>query len=156
MKRLTILLLILIIPFSQAEETSQSVVGVWQTIDDKTKQVRSLVELSIEDNKLYGKIVKLFPQDGDPENPICEKCEGERKNKAILGLQIIDGLSLKKDEWIDGEILDPDNGKTYDCKIWLEEGELKVRGYIGFFYRTQKWIRYIPIQSKNVNIDVSI
>ncbi|PCI71896.1 MAG: hypothetical protein COB38_04960 [Gammaproteobacteria bacterium] len=134
-----ILLLFSIIQISQADE---SIVGIWQTIDDNTKQVRSLVELSIEDNKLYGKIIKLFPQDGDPQNPICEKCKNERRNKAIMGLQIIDGLSKKRDEWIDGEILDPDNGKTYDCKIWLDKGELKVRGYIGFFYRTQKWIRY--------------
>ena len=146
MRLLNILLLILFIPFSQADDANQGVVGVWQTIDDNTKQVRSLVELSIEDNKLYGKIVKLFPQQGDPKNPICEKCKGERKNEAILGLQIIDGLSLKKNEWIDGEILDPDNGKTYDCKIWLEKGNLKVRGYIGFFYRTQEWIKYTSIK----------
>ncbi len=132
----------MIIPFSQAEEINQNVIGTWQTIDDNTKKVRSLVELSIADNKLYGKIVKLFPQEGDPENPVCEKCKGQRKNKPILGLQIIDGLTLTENEWQDGEILDPDNGKTYDCKIWLKDGRLKVRGYIGFFYRTQEWIRY--------------
>lgn len=141
MKILSILLLVLFIPLSQAGEHNQNIIGIWQTIDDETKAVRSLVELSIEDNKLYGKIVKLFPQKGESENPVCEKCDGERNNKPIMGMQIIDGLSLKKNKWIDGEILDPDNGKTYDCKIWLEDGKLKVRGYIGFFYRTQEWIR---------------
>ena len=115
--------------------------GIWTTIDDDTKQARSLVRISIHDNKLYGKIIKLFPQEGDPENLICEKCEGERKNKPILGLQIINGLIPKKNQWKDGEILDPNNGKTYDCKIWLEDKKLQVRGYIGFFFRTQVWIR---------------
>ena len=58
-----------------------------------------------------------------------------------MGLQIIDGLIPKKNQWKDGEILDPNNGKTYDCKIWLEDKKLQVRGYIGFFFRTQVWIR---------------
>ncbi|MFT6732748.1 MAG: hypothetical protein ACJAS9_000930 [Polaribacter sp.] len=142
MKLLILLLLIVFIPLSHADDANKSVVGTWQTIDDKTKMVRSLVELSIEDNKLYGKVVELFPQEGDLETPICDKCEGEKNNKPILGLQIIDGLILNKNKWTDGEIVDPKNGKTYDCKIWLEDGKLQVRGYTGFFFRTQEWIRF--------------
>ena len=134
------LLLIVVSPNAFSKEAK--ITGIWKTIDDDTKQVRSLVEISIQDKQLYGKIIKLFPQDGDPENPVCEKCEGDRKNKLILGLQIIDGLTLKKNKWRDGEILDPNNGKTYDCRIWEEDGKLMVRGYIGFFFRTQEWLRY--------------
>jgi len=40
--------------------------------------------------------------------------------------------------------MDPENGKVYDCKVWVDEDEpdkLNVRGYIGFFYRTQNWYR---------------
>jgi len=37
--------------------------------------------------------------------------------------------------------MDPETGKVYDCKIWLENGQLKVRGYVAFFYRTQTWLR---------------
>ena len=44
------------------------------------------------------------------------------------------------DEWDDGEILDPENGKVYDCKIWVEDGKLQVRGYVAFFFRTQTWL----------------
>ena len=43
--------------------------------------------------------------------------------------------------WSGGKILDPGNGKIYRCKIWLKDGELKVRGYFGPFYRTQTWRR---------------
>ncbi|MGB0495623.1 MAG: DUF2147 domain-containing protein [Kangiellaceae bacterium] len=133
--------LALLIGFIQVLNADESVTGVWQTIDDETKEIRSLVELSIENNKLYGKVIQLFPQEGDADNPICNKCKGERKNQSIIGLQIIDGLSFKKGQWEDGKILDPNNGKTYDCKIWLEDNKLQVRGYIGFFFRTQEWIR---------------
>jgi uncharacterized protein (DUF2147 family) len=45
------------------------------------------------------------------------------------------------DEWEDGTIMDPDNGKVYDCKLWVEDGKLKVRGYVAFFFRTQTWVR---------------
>jgi uncharacterized protein (DUF2147 family) len=137
------LILILFFGTSVSAENN-NVTGIWQTIDDESHQVRSLVELSIVNNKLYGTIIKLYPQAGEPENPLCEICEGSNKNKPILGLQIIDGLSLKKDQWSDGTILDPNNGKSYDCKVWLEKNKLKVRGYIGFFFRTQEWLKYEP------------
>jgi uncharacterized protein (DUF2147 family) len=55
-------------------------------------------------------------------------------------MEIIDGLTRDGDEWNSGTILDPEDGKEYRCKIWLEDGELKVRGYLYFFYRTQSWL----------------
>jgi uncharacterized protein (DUF2147 family) len=45
------------------------------------------------------------------------------------------------DEYAGGTIMDPDNGKTYKCKLWLKSDVLTVRGYIGFFHRTQQWFR---------------
>jgi uncharacterized protein (DUF2147 family) len=116
--------------------------GTWKTIDDETNKAKSLVELyKGKDGKLYGKIVKLFnPKEKDPR---CTKCSGARKNKPIVGLQIITGLSLDDDEWSGGEVLDPANGKTYRCKLWVEDGgkKIKLRGYVAFFYRTQYWYR---------------
>jgi uncharacterized protein (DUF2147 family) len=55
---------------------------------------------------------------------------------------IIEGLVQDDDEYEDGTILDPKNGKVYDCKIWLDSADkLMVRGYVGIFFRTQEWIR---------------
>jgi len=140
MKNIGFLSLVLIFTTSVFSK-EEGITGIWQTIDDDTKQVRSFVELRVEDNRLYGKIIKLFPQQDELADPVCDKCEGDNKGKPILGMQIINGLSLKKNKWKNGDILDPNNGKSYDCKIWLEDGKLQVRGYIGFFYRTQEWIR---------------
>jgi uncharacterized protein (DUF2147 family) len=116
--------------------------GTWKTIDDETKKTKSLVQLyKGKDGKLHGKIVKLFnPKEKDPR---CTKCSGARKNKPIIGMEIISGLSLDDDEWSGGEVLDPANGKTYRCKLWVEDGgkKIKLRGYIAFFYRTQYWYR---------------
>ena len=59
-------------------------------------------------------------------------------------LQIVRDMKAEEGEWDDGTICDPKNGKIYGCKMWFEEGDpntLKVRGYWGFIYRTQEWIR---------------
>ena len=54
---------------------------------------------------------------------------------------IMQGLEKKGADYSGGNILDPKNGKVYTCKLWLEKGELKVRGYVGIFFRTQTWHR---------------
>jgi len=54
---------------------------------------------------------------------------------------ILKGLKKRGTEWSGGTILDPENGKTYRCKIWLDDGKLKVRGYLGILFRTQTWYR---------------
>lgn len=112
-------------------------VGYWNTVDDATGETKSTVELYMDGDLLFGRIVDLI----NPEvpNPVCEKCTGEKLNEPVIGLTIIEGLSFDGDYWTDGEILDPENGKTYECRIWREGNKLMVRGYIGFFYRTQSW-----------------
>lgn len=125
--------------------TNTDVTGSWKTIDDETGKAKSIVKLYKKDGKLYGKITKLFRAADEEQNPLCDECEGTLHNKPILGMQIINGLELDDDEWEgDDGILDPKNGKLYDCKIWVDEDDsdvLNVRGYIGFIYRTQTWHR---------------
>ena len=117
-----------------------SVEGRWKTIDDETGKMKSIVELSINNGKLYGKIVELKP-DSDP-NKVCTECKDYRKGKKILGMEIISGLTKDGDVWEgDDGILDPENGKLYDCKVWVENGTLQGRGYIGFIFRTQTWVK---------------
>jgi len=128
----------------EADSLFQAYLGLWKTIDDETEQPRSLIRVAIENNQLTARVEKVFPQPGDPEEPICEKCKGELKDIKVIGLNILEGMVFEKDQWRDGEILDPDNGKYYDAKIWLEKDQLKVRGYIGFFFRTQTWLRAEP------------
>ncbi len=123
---------------------AQSCVGTWVTIDDATGKKKSKVELYKKDGKLYGKIVYLFPREGREENPKCTKCTDDRKNKPLIGLEIVRGMKWDGEEWEDGTIVDPENGKIYTCAIWLDEDNadrLNVRGYVGPFFRTQTWWR---------------
>ncbi len=120
--------------------SSQSIVGSWKTIDDNTGKPRSVVEIYEKDGAYYGKIVKLFRDPGEDQNPTCDECKGKLKGTPIIGMEIISKMKTNGDEFNGGEILDPENGKTYDCKLWIEDGNLKVRGYLLFFYRTQTWL----------------
>jgi len=119
--------------------------GRWKTIDDETGKPKSIVVIWEEKGKLRGKIEQLIRQEGDEENPICDVCEGDRKNKPVLGMTIMWDLEKDDDEWSGGQILDPKNGKTYKCTIEVVDNgaRLKVRGYIGFSLigRSQYWLR---------------
>lgn len=121
---------------------AQSVFGKWKTIDDKTNEVRSVVEIYEVSGKVYGKIVEIT--DPTRRNGKCAKCVGNDKDKPVLGLVIIKGLKKDGDEYSDGKITDPESGKIYKSFIKLiSKDKLEVRGYIGFALlgRSQTWIR---------------
>ncbi len=136
MRATIIILFLAFASFAQA----QDIFGKWKTIDDNTGKPRSIVEITEKDGKAYGKILKLFREPGEEQDPICDECTDYRKDKKVIGLTIITDMVKDDDEWEDGEILDPENGKVYDCKMWVEDGKLQVRGYVAFFFRTQTWL----------------
>ncbi|HEX5305240.1 MAG TPA: DUF2147 domain-containing protein [Dyella sp.] len=119
-------------------------VGTWKTIDDKTHQPKSIVEITENNGELQAKVIKVLNSDEGP-NPICKECEGERKNQPIEGMTIMWGVTKDDDVWDGGKILDPKNGKEYKVKLTLTDGgqKLDVHGYIGFALlgRSQVWER---------------
>jgi len=121
--------------------------GLWKTIDDETKKEKSLVRISDAGGTYTGKIEKLLDP-ASKQDAVCEKCTDDRKDKPILGMTIITNVKQSdgdKAMWDGGEILDPNNGKTYKVRLTPGEGgkTLAVRGYIGapMLGRTQTWVR---------------
>jgi uncharacterized protein (DUF2147 family) len=119
-------------------------VGVWKTIDDDGKTEKSLVHISESNGVLTGVIEKVF--DPAKQNATCDKCSDDRKDKPILGMTIIRNVRQDADDktiWTGGEILDPNNGKTYKTRLKPVDGgkTMEMRGYIAFLYRTQVWQR---------------
>lgn len=118
--------------------------GLWKTIDDDTGQPKSLVRIIDVNGELKGTVEKVFSPPAKSPDPVCDKCEGDRKDKPVIGMTIMWGLRKTDDfVWSGGEILDPANGKTYRCKVTVIEGgkKLQMRGYVAFFFRTQTWLR---------------
>ena len=142
MKRLTFL--IAAFALHAAALAQATPVGLWKTIDDESKTEKSLVRIVESGGVLGGKIEKLL--DPAKQNDICDKCSDERKGKPIVGLSIIRNAKQDgedKSVWTGGEILDPNNGKTYRLRLKPLDGgkQLEVRGYVGPFFRNQTWIR---------------
>lgn len=120
---------------------SQSYTGKWKTIDDKTGEEKSIVEIYEQNGKLYGKVIEILT---DKKDVKCDNCKGSEKGKPVKGLVIIKGLEKNGSSYSGGTITDPGSGKQYKCAIKLNgQNKLEVRGYIGIqaLGRTQTWIR---------------
>ena len=119
-------------------------VGLWKTIDDHDGSVRSEVRIVDNAGVVSGKIERNLDRNAKPGDR-CTECKDDRKDQLIVGLEILRGLKKTegKDMWESGTVIDPDNGKTYRASLTPIEGgtKLQLRGYIGFFYRTQVWVR---------------
>lgn len=134
--------------FSGFAQAQSNINGIWKTISDEGAdkgKAKSNVEIFDKEGEYFGKVVKLLLK---PQDTLCDKCTGDLKNKPVVGMLIINHMkktgTIDEDlgeEYTGGSVMDPDNGKTYKCKIWVKGDTLTLRGYIGFLYRTQQWIR---------------
>jgi uncharacterized protein (DUF2147 family) len=119
--------------------------GRWQTIDDKTGVAKSVVVITVVNGEVVGSVEEVYAPPSPSTHPLCEKCPGDRKDKPIVGMRIMWGLKKDGDEFTGGRVFDPEDGKTYRCKIRVVDGgqKLEVRGFIGLsmFGRTQTWKR---------------
>jgi len=118
--------------------------GLWRNIDDKTGEAKAEIRIQGQAGALTGVLEKRLAKDAKPDD-LCKECSDDRKDKPLLGLEIIRGAKKAdgKDVWEGGKILDPENGRNYTLRMTPVEGgkKLEVRGSIGPFGRTQTWIR---------------
>ncbi|MDP2219350.1 MAG: DUF2147 domain-containing protein [Hydrogenophaga sp.] len=119
-------------------------VGTWHSIDDKTQEIKSEIVIADNGGVLSGKVVKLLRKEAK-QDAVCDQCTDDRKDKPVLGLEIIRGAQKAegKDVWEGGKILDPENGKAYTLRLTpIEAGKkLEVRGSVFGIGRTQTWVR---------------
>lgn len=123
-----------------------AVVGIWVT-----EGQQSHVEIYKENDRYFGKIVHLSEPRYEADDPMAGQEKVDRENpeeslrdRPILGLLLMEGFRFNGSKWVDGTIYDPENGKTYKCKLTLRDpATLEVRGYIGFSLlgRTTVWHR---------------
>ena len=119
---------------------SDKLEGVWFN-DKKDAKIQIY---KAKDGKFYGKILWLKEpvENGKPKldknNP-----KDQLQKQPLVGLVILKGFEKDGDAYEDGTIYDPENGKTYDCKITLNGNTASIRGYIGFSWigRTTVWAR---------------
>ncbi len=132
-------------PILRAQEV---LAGTWKTVADEGEdkgKAKSHLEIFEKDGAYFARIAKLLLE---PQDKVCEKCKGELKGKPLVGMIIMSDMKKTGkvdaefgEEYAGGEIMDPENGKSYRCKIWVKGDTLTVRGYLAIFHRTQNWFR---------------
>ena len=121
--------------------------GLWQEYDDKTGRVEALIRVAQADDGTYaGTIVKLVAEVVGSAAPVCEGCSGSLHNQPLLGMRILTGMRRKDALTFEGgEIVDPEDGKVYRCRLRLSEDgrTLEVTGYVGvsWFGESETWRR---------------
>ncbi len=122
----------------------KTILGEWKTVDDKTGDNYSVVNIYKASNGLYyGKIAKILM---GPEDVLCTQCEGADHNVPMAGLVIIRAMHYNenKNQLEGGKVLDPLSGKFYYGKIYPKDGKLVLRGSLdrhGILGRNQTWVR---------------
>jgi uncharacterized protein (DUF2147 family) len=141
-KSLFTLLLLAAFSLGSVAQVSQ-ILGKWKTIDDADGSEKSIVYIFKATNgKYYGKIEHLFKT----PDKLCTECEGDLKNKPVMGMMVINNMTEHDGTLTGGTILDPNNGKVYKCNISFDpkSGKLNVRGSLdkrGLIGRTQIWVK---------------
>jgi len=146
MKKVLVLLIVVLIallPLTAIASNFEWHGSKWKTIDDETGKPKSLIQLTVTEGKLSGRILRLLAG-ADPTvtrvKAPADDLYQRHGRKLGMGTLIIADMVLNGDKWEGGTILEPKTGKLYKCQLWLSDtGELKVRGSIAFFYRTQTW-----------------
>lgn len=146
MKFFSAMIALFVFSYSAFAGTTDSAAGYWKTVDDKTGEVLSVVQIYPAGNTLEGKIVTIMPVLGQKNTDTCVKCKGSLQNKPMLGMRIMWNMQqVSNDTWGRGRVLDPKSGNVYQgtMKLSSDGSKLKLRGYIGVpvLGRSQTWLR---------------
>ena len=123
--------------YAQSANTqADAILGEWVNAEGDAK-----FRIYVRDNKYFGSILwGTGRETKDVHNP-----DAKLRDRELTGLTILNNFVYEgKNVWTDGSIYDPNDGKTYSCKLTLKSADkLDVRGYLGvsLFGRTETWTR---------------
>ncbi len=118
--------------------TGKELIGAWWTPRNESR-----IEFFAQGGKYFGRIAWMLPAAEhllDNHNPDPAKRAERRLGMVIFQNFRFDG----EDEWVDGTVYNPDDGRTYSAKFSLEsKNRLRVRGFFGISLlgRTEIFVR---------------
>ncbi len=139
-------LLLPLLAAAPARSADPTPIGLWQAVDNDTKEPTGWFLISEHDGVYTGIIAKMFFKPGENPNVVCDQCKDDRHNHPWLGIELIRGMRQEgEDKYGGGTILDPRDGKIYKAtmRVTPDGQTLVVRGYIGFemLGQNQYWTR---------------
>lgn len=131
-------------PATEYDPVPNSIAGTWIAYDDDGSAL-ARIEIRIQGRHAEGRIVTVLARDPSGREPVCARCPGDARGKALRGLRILDAERNDRDGSWHGEVLDPGEETVYRCTVQLAENgnRLRVRGYVGLPWlgRTEYWTR---------------
>jgi uncharacterized protein (DUF2147 family) len=123
-KNFSTMILLLSLSTSVFAVTVDPLIGKWKTIDDRTGYSLTDVLISKDDKsqQYMATIINTRNVPGAAKLEICTQCTGAEKNKSLVGLEILTGLTAvagTKNEFRSGQLLDPNNGQHYAARAKL-------------------------------------
>ncbi len=145
--RLTPLLLLVVISltsFAPQADGPDAIEGKWLS-----SKKRNQVQIYKQGNKYFGKLVwMLEPTYPGTNKPKVDKENPDEKlrNRPLMHLVLVTNLTYKGNNvWGDGEIYNPEDGKTYNCEVTLKDANsIDLRGYVmglSFLGKSKTWTR---------------
>ena len=118
------------------------IVGFWKTISEKTGKAQCVVAIYEYKNNYYGRMIGSYNPQGKMNDTIYdpkEKANGLPGKPYYSGMDFVWALDLRGSVY-KGEILDPENGDVYKAEVWVDKGNLIVRGKLMMFGRNETWV----------------
>ncbi len=130
-----------------AASPAHKIDGLWEVRYDASHTPSAHIRITTQANgEVVGVIEAAYPRPGEQHSPNCTQCEGENKDKPIIGLKVLWGMEpTGNNQWGNGQLLDAETGKVYSGKMTLADNnnELDLRGYVlmSMFGDTSTWRR---------------
>lgn len=138
----------------------KNIYGYWKSLDKDSGKTQSIFRIWEDKGKLVGKVIKTFPKpNGDKAQEICTECPGNQKGKPVIGLIFLWGLSPDAEnpkKWVEGKVLNPEDGKTYNAELELADDHktLTIYGYIKMLVKlggSNTWRRPTPEELQGIS-----
>ena len=123
-------------PLSSAV-AAPSIEGLWRTDDGK-----ALVRIAACGQRMCGTIARVLDTGPDVPRTDVNNPDRTRRNRPIVGLQILSGFTGGPSEWTGGQAYDPKSGSSYKSSLRLNaDGSLRVTGCVLFICQSKRWTR---------------
>ncbi|WP_066756070.1 DUF2147 domain-containing protein [Crocinitomix algicola] len=137
MKRIMAFIILSVSSIISTYGQSNAIEGIWLTEIKDAK-----IEIYKKGNSYHGRVVWIKNPNDENGKPVTDKNNPNEalRKRPILKMDILIGFVYEGGEWT-GKIYDPKKGETYKGKLWISDGNLMVRGYLGWLYDTKTWTK---------------
>ena len=128
--------------FFHSAFAGDNISGFWKSLKE-SGEPQCIFGIYEHEGIYYGRIIGTYDDNGQMSDTIYKpkgRAAGVAGNPHTCGLDIIYGLEDGGSRFF-GKIIDPTNGKVYNCELWLQGSTLIVRGKLFIFGKNISWYK---------------